>query len=313
MRYLLRRLLRLAAVLLAVSFLTFLASNVFGDPVKARLGPLATDPEASAQVRKELGLNDSVPVRYVNWLGDVLQGDLGRSYITRESVSSIIGEKLPVTVFLMVYAQLLALALAIPIAITAAYRADRLFDRAATTLSFGFLSVPVIALGPLLAYALAVSNQVFPNRYIDDTFLDQLYSLFLPALTIGLPLGAVYMRILRTDMVRTLQEDFIISARAKGLPTRRILVVHALRPSTFSLLTVVGLQTGALLAGGLVTETIFSIPGLGLELVRAALQDNYVVVQAIVLVVAATYVLVNFAVDALYGFLDPRVRSVRAL
>ena len=313
MRYLLKRVLRLVGVLFAVSLLTFFSLSVIGDPVKSRLGPLANDKEARAQVVKELDLDHPVPVRYVKWLGNVLQGDLGRSYQTRESVSAIIGRTFPVSLLLMVYAQVLALALAVPLAIWSAYRADRLFDRATTFLSFGFLSVPALALGVLLSYALAVSNHVFPNRYLDDTFWDQLYSMFLPALTLALPLGAAYLRILRTDMVATLQEDYIAAARAKGLPTRRILVVHALRPSTFSLLTVVGIQVGALLAGGLVVETIFSLPGLGREIVRAALQKNYVVVQAIVLVIATTYVLVNFAVDTLYGFLDPRVRSARSL
>ena len=313
MRYLLRRLLRLAAVLFAVSLLTFMALSVFGDPVKARLGPLAEDPEAKAQVVKELGLDDPVPIRYLNWLGDTLQGDLGRSYITRESVSTIIGRTLPVSLFLMAYAQVLALLLAVPIAIWSAYRADRFFDRASTMVSFGLLSIPALALGPLLSYLLSVKNNVFPNRYLDDSFFDQLYSMFLPALTLALPLGAAYMRILRTDMVRTLREDFVIAARAKGLSTARILVAHALRPSTFSLLTVIGIQVGALLAGGLVVETIFSLPGLGREIVRAALQDNNAVVQAIVLVIATTYVLINFIVDALYGFLDPRVRSARSL
>ena len=311
MKFLLRRLLRLAAVLFAVSLLTFLATNSFGDPITANLGPLANDKELRAQVSRELGLDDPVPIRYVNWVGDALQGDLGRSYITRESVSSIIGRTLPVSLLLTVYAQVLALVMAVPIAIWAAYRSNRFFDRASTTLSFALLSVPSLALGPLLSYLLAVENHVFPNRYIDDTFGDQLYSMFLPALTLAFPLGAAYMRILRTDMVRTLQEDFVISARAKGLPTWRILVIHALRPSTFSLFTVIGIQVGALLEGALVVEIIYSLPGLGREIVRATLSDNYVVVQAIVLVIATTFVLVNFLVDAVYGLLDPRVRSVR--
>lgn len=313
MRYLLRRVLRLVAVLFAVSLLTFFSLSVIGDPVKSRLGPLANDKVARAQVVKELDLDHPVPVRYVKWLGKVLTGDLGRSYQTRESVSAIIGRTFPVSLLLMVYAQLLALALAIPIAIWSAYRANRFFDRASTFLSFGFLSMPGLALGVLLSYALAVNTHVFPNRYMDDSFLDLIYSMFLPALTLALPLGAAYMRILRTDMVATLQEDYIVAARAKGISTWRILVVHALRPSTFSLLTVVGIQVGALLAGALVVETIFSLPGLGREIVRAALQKNYVVVQAIVLIVATTYVLINFVVDTLYGFLDPRVRSVRSL
>lgn len=313
MRYLLRRVLRLVAVLFAVSLLTFFSLSVIGDPVKSRLGPLANDKAARAQVVKELDLDHPVPVRYVKWLGKVLTGDLGRSYQTRESVSAIVGRTFPVSLLLMVYAQVLALLMAVPIAIWSAYRANRFFDRASTFLSFGFLSVPALALGVLLSYAFAVSNHVFPNRYLDDTFWDQLYSMFLPALTLALPLGAAYMRILRTDMVATLQEDYIVAARAKGLPTWRILIVHALRPSTFSLLTVVGIQVGALLAGALVVETIFSLPGLGREIVRAALQKNYVVVQAIVLIVATTYVLINFLVDTLYGFLDPRVRSVRSV
>jgi peptide/nickel transport system permease protein len=309
MHYLIRRSAHLFAVLFAVTFLTFLSMNLLGDPLKSILGPQYANKEIREQARKELHLDGPIPTRYAAWLGDAIQGDFGRSYSTGERVSAVIGERIPVSLMLMVYAQLLALLIAVPIAIVSAYRADRLFDRTATTVSFGLISVPSFALAVLLLYVLSVSNHIFPARYLDDTIPDRLYSLFLPALSLALPLGAVYMRILRTDMIRTLQEDFITFARSKGLSTWRILLGHALRPSSFSLVTVFGIQVGALLGGTLVVETIFSIPGLGRQIVTSVLHNDYVVVQAIVLIIATTYVLVNFLVDALYAALDPRVRG----
>lgn len=309
MRYLIRRSAHLFAVLFAVTLLTFLSMNLLGDPLKSILGPQYANKEVREQARKDLHLDGPIPTRYAAWLGDAIQGDFGRSYNTGERVSAVIGERIPVSLMLMVYAQLLALLIAVPIAIVSAYRADRLFDRTSTTVSFGLLSVPSFALAVLLLYVLSVSNHIFPARYLDDTIPDRLYSLFLPALSLALPLGAVYMRILRTDMIRTLQEDFITFARSKGLSTWRILLGHALRPSSFSLVTVFGVQVGALLGGTLVVETIFSIPGLGRQIVTSVLHNDYVVVQAIVLIIATTYVLVNFLVDALYAALDPRVRG----
>lgn len=313
MRYLIRRLPQLAAALLAVTLLTFLSLNLLGDPLKSVLGPQYADPEVRAQAREELNLDDPIPVRYVRWLGDAVTGDLGRSYQTGESVSAILAERIPVTFLLMVYAQALALLLAIPFAVWAAYRADGMFDRSTTTASFALIAVPPFALGVLLLYLLSVQYHVFPSRYLDATAWDRLHSLFLPALTLALPVAAGYQRLLRTDLIRTLQEDFITTARAKGLRTARILVHHTLRPSSFSLVTVVGIQTGALLGGALVVENIFSIPGLGQEAVRAVFQDNYLVVQAIVLITTTAYVVVNFLVDALYAVIDPRVRSARAV
>lgn len=312
MRYLVRRLPQLLAVLFAVTLLTFLSLNLLGDPLKSVLGPLYADPQVREQAREELNLDDPIPVRYVRWLGDAATGDLGRSYQTGESVSAILAKRVPVTILLMVYAQVLALGLAVPLGIWSAYRADGLFDRVTTTASFAMISVPSFALGVLLLYFLSVRNHVFPSRYLDASLSDRLHSLFLPALTLALPTAATYLRLLRTDLIKTLQEDFIATARSKGLTTRRILVVHALRPSTFSLVTVIGIQVGVLLGGALVVENIFSIPGLGQETVRAVFQDNYLVVQAIVLIITTTYVVVNFLVDALYAVIDPRVRGARA-
>ncbi|MEX2269583.1 MAG: ABC transporter permease [Acidimicrobiia bacterium] len=312
MRYLIRRAGHLVAVMFAVTFLTFLSMNLLGDPLKANLGPAYADKEVREQAREDLHLEGSIPSRYASWLGDAIQGDFGRSYNTGESVSAVIGERIPVSLMLMAYAQILALVLAIPIAVMSAYRADRLFDRASTAVSFGAIAVPPFALGVILLYFLSVKNDIFPARYLDGSFLDRLYSMFLPAFSIALPLGAVYMRVLRNDMIRTLQEEFIVFARSKGLSTWRILVRHALRPSSFSLVTVLAIQVGALLGGALVAETIFSLPGLGFQIVRSVLQHDYVVVQSIVVVLALIYVLVNFLVDALYAVLDPRVRGARS-
>ncbi|MBM3672231.1 MAG: ABC transporter permease [Actinobacteria bacterium] len=313
MRYLLRRAAHLVAVLFAVSFITFISMNLLGDPLKSILGPLYADKQVREEARAELHLEGSVPERYVEWVADAVQGDFGRSYNTRETVSAVIGERLPVSLMLMVYAQVLALLIAVPVAVAAAYRADRAFDRMSTAASFVFISVPGFASAVIFLYAFAVRNDLFPARYLDDSFFDRLYSMFLPALALALPLGAVYMRVLRNDMVNTLQEDFVMFARSKGISTFRILTRHALRPSSISLMTVVGIQIGALLAGALVVETIFSIPGLGMQIVRSILQNDYVVIQAVVLVLAVTYVVVNFFVDALHGVLDPRIRAARAL
>jgi peptide/nickel transport system permease protein len=311
--YTLRRIPQLIVVLFAVTLLTFLSLNLLGDPLKAILGPGYADRELREQARKDLNLDDPVPVRYVRWLGDAATGDLGRSYNTRESVSSILSDRIPVSALLMVYAQTLALLIAVPLGIIAAARADTWFDKSTTTATFAFVAIPSFALGVLLLYFFAVQSDVFPSRYLDDSLQDRLYSLFLPALTLALPAAATYTRLLRADMINTLQEDFITTAKSKGLRPRRILMRHALRPSSFSLVTVFGLTTGALLGGALVVENIFSIPGMGKAVVDAIFRKDYLVVQSVVLIVAFTYVVVNFIIDALYSFLDPRVRAARAL
>ena len=313
MAYTLRRLPQLFVVLFAVTLLTFLSLNLLGDPLKAILGPQYADRELREQVREDMNLDEPVPVRYVKWLTDASTGDLGRSYNTRESVSSILSDRIPVSALLMVYAQVLALLIAVPLGIIAAARADTWFDKSTTTATFGFVAIPSFALGVLLLYFFAVQSDVFPSRYLDDSLQDRLYSLFLPALTLALPAAATYTRLLRADMINTLQEDFITTAKSKGLGSRRILLRHALRPSSFSLITVFGLTTGALLGGALVVENIFSIPGMGKAVVDAIFRKDYLVVQSVVLIVAFTYVVVNFVIDALYTFLDPRVRAARAL
>jgi len=186
----------------------------------------------------------------------------------------------------------------------------RLAQNFSSALSFGFISMPNFALAVFLYYVFALKLGLFPLRYdASDSFLTRMWQLFLPALTLSLPGAAVYQRLLRTDLITTLQEDFILMARAKGVSKRRVLFRHALRPSMFSVVTVFGINAGALVGGALVVETFFGIPGIGTAVVEAILREDFPVVLAIVMIVAAGFVILNFLVDLLYSVLDPRVRS----
>ena len=307
---------RLVGVLFAISVLTFLLTQLLpGDPACQLLGPRCQDDQAVADVRADLNLDDPLPAQYLAWVGDVLQGDLGRAYSSNQQVSDIIGQRFPVTLELLILAQVFALLIAVPVAIYSAYKRDSLFDRAVTASSFGVLSVPQFVIAVVFVYLFAVESNWFPatglTRLTEDP-VENLKSLFLPSLSLALGIAAVYIRLLRNDMITTLQEDFILMARAEGLSPRRILLRHALRPSSFSLLTVAGINVGALIGGAVIIEYLFALPGLGSKLVESIFRRDYLVVQGIVLLVATAYVLVNFAVDALYSALDPRTRHARA-
>lgn len=306
------KVLRLVAVLFAISVLTFLLTQLLpGDPACQLLGPQCGNKEAVARVQKDLELDKPLPTQYVHWVGGVAQGDFGRAYSSNQEVSQIIKQRFPVTLELLILAQLFALILAVPIAIYSAYRRGGWFDRTVTTLSFASLSTPQFVLAVVLVWLLAVKYHVFPATgltHLSDDVGKNLKSMFLPSVSLALGIAAVYVRLLRSDMITTLQEDYILMARAEGLPPRRILLRHALRPSSFSLLTVAGINVGALIGGAVIIEYLFALPGLGSKLVESIFRRDYLVVQGIVLLVAAGYVIVNFAVDALYGALDPRTR-----
>ena len=325
-----RRLALLVAVLLAVTFLAFSAMNLLGDPLFNVVGVLAEldcesiearqveDPSLSAvlndcetitEAKATYHLDRPVPVRYVLWLRDMATGDFGTSFQNEQPVAEIIREKLPETLILLVMAQIVSLGVAIPWGVMAAYRANRAFDRGSTVASFGLLSVPNFVMGIVLLYLLALRWNVFPSAYESDSLGGLLYSMILPALTLGLPLAASYQRLLRTDLITTLQEDFVHMARAKGLPPVRIMFRHALRPSLFSVVTVFGVSTGALIGGSLVVERIFGIPGMGQEIVTAVVRDDFPVVLSMVVVIASAFVVINFVVDLFYTWLDPRVRA----
>lgn len=316
-----QRALHLVAVLLSVSFATFLLTSLLpGGPEDAILGPFATE-ESVAALRHELRLDDPIPVRYARWLADAVTGDLGRSYTQQVPVAELLADRLPRTLELLLLAQVLALGIAIPLGVLAAYRAGGWLDRAINTSAFAMLSLPSFVVAVVLVFFLALGGisvggvrlgaEVFPATGVvplSESPLGHLKSMFLPALAIAIGQIAVYMRLLRTEMLATLQEDFITTARAKGLPVRRILLRHALKPSSFSLLTVAGLNVGQLIGGAVIIETIFVMGGVGDLLVRSIFTRDYLVIQSAVLVIAIGFVLVNFLVDVLYHVLDPRVR-----
>src|SRR5215510_5955032 len=311
MRYLLRKLLRLIPVMLLVTAATFLLLNLLpGDVAIAILGNEAT-PAAIAQVRNELGLDRPLVIRYLQWLLDFLQGDLGRSYITRVPILEQILDRLPVTLELMLLSQLLALALAIPAGVLCAYKAGSRIDRLVSTASLLLLASPVFITAIVLMFVFALQLRLLPSTgYVPFTSdpLRNLAHFALPALSIGLAEFPVLFGVLRADMIKTLQQDFIALARAKGLGPVFILVRHALRPSSFTLVTISGLQIAATIAGALVVETIFGLPGIGRMLTGAVYNRDMMLVQGCVAVISVGYVLINFGVDLIYALLDPRIR-----
>lgn len=314
--YVLRKLPSLLATLLAVSFLLFLTTSLLpGDPALQILGPENATPEAIAAVRTDLGLDDPLPVRYLEWLGGVVTGDFGRSYRTNEPVSEAIIDRLPVTAEIGVLAVLIALLVAIPVGILAAYRAGSRTDKAITTTSFGLLSVPNFLVAILLIFIFAVWLGVLPaTGWVPFTENpgQNLRSALLPALSLAVGEMAVYTRLLRTDMIGTLQQDFVTMARVKGVSNGRILFRHALRPSSFSLLTVVGVQIAAIIGGTVVIETLFALPGVGRLLLEAVSNRDFLLVQGVGLVIAVSFVVINFIVDILYSYLDPRISHGRS-
>ncbi|MQW74362.1 ABC transporter permease subunit [Nocardioides sp. dk4132] len=316
MRTALIRIGELVAVLMIVSFGVFmLVSLLPGDPAVSILGD-GRSPEEYAAKRAELGLDDNVLVRYLDWFGSALRGDLGTSLIPPQNdvVDRILGA-LPVSVQLAAMGLLMALAMAIPLAMWSASRPGGLVDRVIGASMFAVLSVPSFLAGLLLIAVFANGLGWFPRAQwvrITEDPLGSLYHSFLPALTIALMELATFTRVLRNDLIGTLNEDYILAAKAKGMPPWRILVVDALRPSSFSLITLLGISMGRLVGSTVIVEYLFALPGMGGVVVNAANQGDYPLVQGSVLVIAAIYVLVNAGIDLSYGYLDPRTRRVHA-
>ena len=302
-------------VLIAVSLLTFsIASLLPGDLAYVILGDQAT-PEKVAALRADMGLDQPILWRYLGWLGHVLQGDFGRSFRTGQTVLQAVAERLPISIELMLLAQLGALAIGVPVAIICAARSGGLFDRFMTGTAFGMLSVPTFLSAILLIYLFAVELRVLPATGYVPLAEDPLANLrffVLPSLTLVLAEWAGIMRVLRSDMIATLQEDYIALAKAKGLTPSRILFVHALKPSSLTLVTVTGINIGRLIGGAVIVETIFALPGIGRLLVSAISTRDLIILQGVVLLVAAGFVIMNFIVDTLYAVLDPRIRHGHA-
>ena len=310
----LRRGAQLLVVLLAVSLLSFWMITLLpGDPATQILG-YSGDQAALTAVRQDLGLDEPFWRRYLGWLGGAVTGDLGTSYITSTPVTDSLAQRLPVTLELLLLSQVISLGLAVPAGVAAARRAGGLLDRTLTTVGFGLLSTPVFVSGVVLIMIFAVRWPLLPATGYTAFGADpagNLRSMLLPAVTLAAAQLAVYARLLRSDLIATLREDYITLARARGLSPRRVLWRHALRPSAISLVTVVGLNLGGLIGGAVIIETRFGLPGVGRLIVDSILSRDYLMVQGGVLVVAVGYVVVNFCIDLLYGVLDPRVRHAR--
>jgi peptide/nickel transport system permease protein len=318
-RLIARRLAHIVLVLLVVSFaLTFLVNLTPGDPAYSILGEQATD-EQVAQVHKDLHLDDSVPSRYGRWLSDIGKGDFGTSYVTKRPVMDAITEALPATAELVLLTILVSLAVAIPIGVYTGYRPDSRFDRFWVLVSSVFVSLPSFVTALVLVYIFALLLQSFPIHFpatgwekLTDSPGENLWYITLPVIALSLQQIPQFARLLRADMIATLHEDYILAARSKGVSTRRILFRHALRPSSFSLVTLAGLNLGHLIGGAVIIETLFALPGIGSLTVNSVLSKDVAVVQGVVMLVAIVYVVVNTLVDVTYGYLDPRVRVRKA-
>jgi peptide/nickel transport system permease protein len=311
-----RRLAHLVVVLFCVTlFVALLTAMLPGDPVDAIAG--FASPEQKDALREDLGLDDPVYVQYGRWVGDFVTGDLGGYYsVTGERpVMDRVRDSLPVSLQLLLYAQVLALVIAIPAGVFTAYRAGTRADKAANATAFGMLAIPNFALALVLAYYVGVELGWLPvSGYVkpSDDLVEHIRRMALPAIALAVGQVAVYMRLLRSDMIATLQEDFITMAKSKGVSPSRVLWRHALRPSSLTLLTVAGLNVGTLIGGAFIVEVIFSMPGVGTLLYEAIQARQYIALQSLVAIIAVGYVLVNFLVDVLYAVLDPRIRHARA-
>jgi peptide/nickel transport system permease protein len=301
-------------IVIGVTFCTFaLLSMAPGDPAAQRAGLNAT-PEVVEQMRDEMGLDDPLPVRYINWLGDAVTFDFGES-VARQgfTASELIRTALPKTIEIMVLAELIALGVAVPLALAAARRPGGPIDRLAGSSVFILLAVPTFVVGIYLQYVLGVRLGWFPvvsNEMpgFESDPLGNLHQYFLPSLTLSTALIAVYVRILRGDVIDTMQQDYVMLAQARGIDDRRLLWHHVLRPSSINTVTAIGLQIAGLIGGAFVIEVLFAIPGIGRLLIDSVGQGDYNVVAAIVALVSVGYVVINTIIDVIYSLIDPRIR-----
>lgn len=311
LRYIFQRLMGMIVVMAIVVTIVFVIVRVTpGDPAAVMLGPEATQEDISA-LRTRLGLDQSLGLQYVYYIGQLLQGDLGQSIFLNQPVTSALAERAEPTFFLTLFSIVIACAIALPIGIYAAYRRGSFVDQAATTLAMLAASIPSFWLGLILIQILAVRLGWFPVSGYGgpgSSFAERMYHLTLPAIALGVVSSALILRFTRASMLDVLGDDFIRTARAKGLGERKVVMKHALKNALIPILTIIGLTAAVLISGAVVTETVFGLPGVGNLVVSAVLRRDYPVIQGALLVIAALYVLINFAIDMLYLLVDPRVR-----
>ena len=316
LRYILKRLLSSVIVLFIVSLVVFLAMKAApGDPAAMMLGPEAAEPEMKPvleALRIKMGLNKPVHVQYFIWLKDLLSGDFGKSIRNELPVLPIIIGRIPATVELLIVGLFIGIILALPGGIISAIKRGTLTDYAISFLSASGIAIPGFWFGLLLILLFSVNLKLLPASGYVPFFEDPLENLkrvILPGISLGLYLAAYITRFLRTDMLAVLREDYILTARAKGLDETRIILIHALKNSLISVLTILGILIGSLLGGVVIIEQVFGWSGVGWLSIQAISLRDYPMVQGIVLFAAASFILANLVVDILYGLVDPRVRE----
>jgi peptide/nickel transport system permease protein len=309
--YILRRILATIPVLVIVSLVVFSMLHVApGDPAALIAGDQAS-PEQIAAIRAKLRLDLPLHEQFTRWAGDVLQGDLGTSIFSNRSVSALFLQRLEPTIALAVLAMLVAVIIAVPIGVLAAWKAGSVFDRGVMSVAVLGFAFPVFVIGYILIYVFAMKLRILPvqgYRPLADGLLPFLRYLILPSFALGLGFLALIARVTRASVLEVLSEDHIRTARAKGLPARRLLFDHALPNAAVPIVTIIGLGVAQLLGGVVVTESVFAIPGLGRLVVDAILARDYPIIQGALLIFSFTYVIVNLAVDLVYVLLDPRIR-----
>jgi peptide/nickel transport system permease protein len=320
MRYFFQRLLQFVLVFIIVTFTVMVATRIGSqDPIR----DLAGGSVSEAQIQRVLAdypyLEQPLLLQYPQWLADFVTGNLGYSYNQSQSGLDMFKQRLPPTLFMGFWAIVIGLVLAVPIGVYSAYRRDGWFDRSTSVTSFAFISAPPIVVAVAFLYFVVTRTGFFPtvggSSYValwDDPIRHFRY-FFIPSLALGIGLAGVWSRFLRADMILTLQSDFIMLARAKGVSPQAILWKHALRGSILSLVTSVALQLSALVGGAVVVEQFFGPRGIGDRLVFAIQQNDILIIQAITAVLVAGVVFANFAVDLLYAVIDPRIRAARKL
>jgi peptide/nickel transport system permease protein len=308
--YVLRRLLLMVPVAFLVTVGVFMLIHLSpGDPALIMLGE-DRSPQAIAQIHQQLGLDQPLYAQYLIWVEHIVHGDWGRSITTREPVAAAILQRLPATFELGLAALVWSLLVAIPLGTLAAVRRGSIIDRVAMGVSVAGVSVPNFFIGIVLIFTLSVSARLFPFGGYVPFFQDPFESLrhvALPAIALGTAGTAINMRFTRSSMIEVLNHDYIRTARAKGASWRRVVFVHALKNALIPVVTIVGLQIGGIIEGAIVTETVFTWPGVGRLAVESIFNRDYTVVQGVVLLAAFSYMVANLLVDLVYGWLDPRI------
>lgn len=309
--FLLRRVFSSIVVVIGVATVVFaLMHAIPGDPVSALLGTDAT-PQAREAMRRDLGLDQSILSQYLNWWGNVFQGDLGQSIMVKQPVSSLIVERAPVTLPLALLAFVIAVAIALPAGVLAAIKRNTWIDGVVSVVAFTGMAIPDFWLGVLLILGFSLYlDWLPPGGYVSllDSPLQSIQHFVLPSAALGFAFAASLTRMVRSSMLEVLNRDYIRTARAKGQQEKRVLFSHALRNSLIPAVTIMGVQLGTLLGGTLIIEQVFAMPGLGRLAIQAVLDRDFPLVQGCVLVIATAFVLANLLTDIVYVALDPRIR-----